>query len=1169
MTLDELIVKLQELIDNLPNAPKEFRSIIKTRLGAGLTLEDWNRLNNQLQEILSATPNVLEYKELLSVIKQITEKLETSYEEVAVDINELQTIVPTKVDKVTGKALSTEDYTTIEKSKLATIESGAQVNDLETIVLTGYGPTPGTPVPAPITSKNAVIDLSLKADLVGGKIPATQLPASVDQIVEYVNLAAFPSTGVSNRLYVALDTNKTYRWSGNIYVEVSASLALGETEESAHRGDHGKAAYDHSLVANSNPHGTALNQLSQVSLTSPINGQVLKYNGTTWVNTQDNDTNFYFSGASFNTSTGVLTLTGAGGQANLTPNLNGRYYVSLNGRIVWSDIDLPTDLVTYGLSDLVATKNHLHDDRYPVLVDGKLPDSYLPPLAITKTHVVATQEAQDALVVQEGDVAVRTDLKKSFIYTGTSWQELLTPTDVVLSVNGKTGVITLTPNDIGSPSDAEFSSLSGSVSTFIGTTYAADKLAIEGDITALEGRASALETDSHTHTNKSVLDGIVGVQTSISSESSTENNQLATIGAIKNYVGNPDSTWQGQALFLRDETEDYYPDIENTPETVVIRDANGKVNIGYDNSDSTIVATTFKGAIDELDLRKADISLLNSNINLYPTNAAADVMGYFKMVTSFDDPDYNDTAVNIPTGSITTTAQLLASLVAPANLFVGNPGIVNIITIGNIRKTAGNANAFAEFYFQVYQRASNGTETLIATSDTTGAVNPSNGNYREFSASAVLNNGTFVSTDRIVIKYYANSIGAGAEYDFQFGGTSPVRTLIPVPVSVIPTAGADGVVVDASGFTGILGEDDVNVQHALETIDTHDHDGIYQPVGDYATNTYVNGLLAGADAMIFKGTIGTGGTVTALPVPYNAGWTYKVITAGTYAGKNCEVGDLLVATHDQTVELVNSEWTVVQTNIDGAVTGPTSSVNNQVAIFDGVSGKIIKNSGFTLGKSVPSDAVFTDTVYTHPTGFSSQPTSALTGANVISQVTVNTNGHVTGVSTRALTTGDIGAATTSDISGLQTQINTKVTANANITAATKTKITYDTKGLVTAGGDLAESDIPMLPISKITNLQTNLNNKATTIDYSTTLPSTGWSGSGPYTIDVTTNLGTIVSTDKPIIDLDMTSVSFANVDSVNIEWAKVYRAASGAGKITFYAKTVPTVALALQVKVVR
>jgi hypothetical protein len=1089
MTLEQLTSQLEDLIDGLPEDAKPFKTLFKSRLGAGLTLEDWNGLNTQLKDILAVTTKPSDYETLVEIMKDIVEKLSELKEDVEdiVIVNTQQTtainsnaggitqLQNTKVDKQEGKQLSTVDYTTALNNKLNGIATGAQVNELETITLTGYGLTPTTPVNITINNKNATIDLSLKADLVNGFVPASQLPSFVDQIIEAENYTALPRPGEDSKIYITLDDHQTYRWSGQDYVVISETIALGETSETAYRGDRGASSYTHSILVGSNPHLTNINQLAGTNLLNPNSGQIIKWDGNQWAKGTDNDTIHYISGASFNDNTGVLTLTGGGLQAAVPVNLDGRYYLSTNGRVVWASIDLPTNLVDYGLSNLVATKDHLHDDRYPVLAGGKIPDSYLPPLAITKTHVVANQTEQDSLIVQEGDVAVRTDLKRSFIYTGTTWQELLTPTDVVLSVNGKNGVITLTPDDIGSPSDAEFNSLSGTVSTFINTTYTTDKGVIEGDIENLDERIDALETDSHTHANKSVLDGIVGVQTSITSQSSTENNQLATIGAIKNYVGNPDSTWQGQANFLRDNNGDYYPSVPNTPDTVVIRDEDGNVNIGYDNTDSTLLATTYKTAIDELDLRKADVSLLNSNINLFPTNAAADVTDYFKMVSTFEDAAYNTTAVNIPTGSITTQNQLLARLIAPANLFVGNPGIVSIVTIGNIRKTVGNANAFAEFYFQVYQRTSNGTETLIATSDTTGAINPANGNYREFNASAVLNNGIFLPSDRIVVKYYANSIGAGAQYDFQFGGTQPVRTLIPVPVSVIPSDTADDIIVNASGFEGILGEDDVNVQHALETLDTHNHDGVYQPVGDYATNTYVNGLLAGADAMIFKGTIGTGGTVTALPTVYNAGWTYKVITAGTYAAKNCEVGDMLLATIDRTEgQGVNGDWAVVQTNIDGAVTGPTSSVNNYVAIFDGVSGKIIKDSGFTLGKSVPSDAVFTDTVYTHPTGFSSQPASALTGANVISQVTVNSDGHVTGTSSRALTPANIGAATTGDISTLTTSINTKVTANANITGATNTKITYDAKGLVTAGGNLAESDIPMLPISKITNLQTTL-----------------------------------------------------------------------------------------------
>ena len=86
--------------------------------------------------------------------------------------------------------------------------------------------------------------------------------------------------------------------------------------------------------------------------------------------------------------------------------------------------------------------------------NGKLNDSVLPALAISDTFVVNSQAAMLALTAQVGDVAVRTDLNKSYILktagasTLANWQELLTPTDAVQSVNGHTGSVTLTQADL-------------------------------------------------------------------------------------------------------------------------------------------------------------------------------------------------------------------------------------------------------------------------------------------------------------------------------------------------------------------------------------------------------------------------------------------------------------------------------------------------------------------------------------------------------------------------------------------------------------------------------------------------------------------------------------------------------------------------------------------------
>ena len=91
-----------------------------------------------------------------------------------------------------------------------------------------------------------------------GHVLASQLPSSVDEIVEITDLSG---TGEAGKIYVNTTNNKTYRWSGSSFVEISASLALGETASTAYYGDKGKTAYDHSQITSGNPHGTTADQV--------------------------------------------------------------------------------------------------------------------------------------------------------------------------------------------------------------------------------------------------------------------------------------------------------------------------------------------------------------------------------------------------------------------------------------------------------------------------------------------------------------------------------------------------------------------------------------------------------------------------------------------------------------------------------------------------------------------------------------------------------------------------------------------------------------------------------------------------------------------------------------------------------------------------------------------
>lgn len=133
-----------------------------------------------------------------------------------------------------------------------------------------------------------------------------------------------------------------------------------------------------------------------------------------------------------------------------------------------------------------------------------------------------------------------------------------------------------------------------------------------------------------------------------------------------------------------------------------------------------------------------------------------------------------------------------------------------------------------------------------------------------------------------------------------------------------------------------------------------------------AVANYVHDAFAREDAMVYKGTLGIGGTVANVPVTgYSAGHVYRVITAARYAGYQCSVGDLLMAITDASSEataITPSHWAQIRLNFDGAVFGPQDATTGHIAIF-GVSGQEITDSGYTIATSVPANAVFTDTHY--------------------------------------------------------------------------------------------------------------------------------------------------------------------------------------------------------------
>ena len=287
---------------------------------------------------------------------------------------------------------------------------------------------------------------------------------------------------------------------------------------------------------------------------------------------------------------------------------------------------------------------------------------------------------------------------------------------------------------------------------------------------------------------------------------------------------------------------------------------------------NTKVSSVTGPAVDNTDPLNPVVTI-PTNLTFYSTTAAGAVPGYNKLVISLDDPNYDTVAVDIPIGPITGAAQLVGSLVSDAGIFAGNPGTINVTTVGEIRRTSGSGSA--EFYFEVYLRDGGGIETLVATSNVTPPI--TDGTYGEFQASTLLNNGTWAATDRVVIKYYANRIpgGSNPNYNFLFGGNNPVRTLFPISASLllnVPIAiGVTGVTGGTAGSALTVGPTGLLSQLAFDSTPTN---GSLNPV--FSDGVY-DALQLKQDNITLT-TTGTSGAATLVGSTLNIPQYQSVLT---------------------------------------------------------------------------------------------------------------------------------------------------------------------------------------------------------------------------------------------------------------------------------------------------
>ena len=220
---------------------------------------------------------------------------------------------------------------------------------------------------------------SVSAEKITGTIPSENLPSYVDDVIEVENHAALPPTGEAGKIYVDKETNKTYRWGGSDYVEISASLALGSTSSTAFRGDYGEAAYNHAVTNKGSEFASGLYKITTNAEGHVTAATSVVKNDITALGIPAQDTTYV------NATTGASGLMSAADKSKLDGiaegadklpdgGTEGQVLTKTSGGEAWADVPQPdlTGVVKYSNGKLVADGSAVTE----IIASEKTPNAY-------------------------------------------------------------------------------------------------------------------------------------------------------------------------------------------------------------------------------------------------------------------------------------------------------------------------------------------------------------------------------------------------------------------------------------------------------------------------------------------------------------------------------------------------------------------------------------------------------------------------------------------------------------------------------------------------------------------------------------------------------------------------------------------------------------------------
>jgi hypothetical protein len=361
----------------------------------------------------------------------------------------------------------------------------------------------------------------MSASKLTGTIPTANLPSYVDDVVEGATTEDFPETGEAGKIYVATSTNKTYRWGGSSYVEISASLALGTTSSTAFRGDYGNVAYTHA-TAKGAAFGSGLYKITTNAQGHVTAATAVTKNDITalGIPAQDTNTNTTYT---LSKSGSTITLSGSDGSSTSVTDANTTY-----------------SLGSFGITATAAELNYVDGvtSNIQTQLNGKAASSH--------THTNATTTAAGFLPKLGGGTT-------NYLRADGTWAkppDTNTNTTYTLTKSGST--ITLTGSD-GKKTSVTDSNTTYSLSSFGITATAAELNKLDGVTTTatqlnylntltsnvqtqLNGKAASSHTHSYlplsggTLTGRLTANGRIAAPTSGSSWISGMTVTNATLG---------------------------------------------------------------------------------------------------------------------------------------------------------------------------------------------------------------------------------------------------------------------------------------------------------------------------------------------------------------------------------------------------------------------------------------------------------------------------------------------------------------------------------------------------------------------------------------------------------------------------------------------------------------